>query len=111
MMRPIFFGDRAPQVVTDAIQASADMPGSMSSPRLANTSTSMNADHGEELFERGNVGHYAPFDYGVIETPEPEVIQEDGSEWELRIVQRGLMSSVFYSFCPFDVVVPFGISR
>ena len=54
--------------------------------------------------ERGNVGHYAPFDYGVIETPEPEVIQEDGSEWELRIVQRGLMSSVFYSFCPFDVV-------
>ena len=53
--------------------------------------------------DRGNIGHYAPFDYGVLETPEPEVIEDDGREWELRIKQRGLYSSVFYNFCPFDV--------
>ncbi len=54
--------------------------------------------------ERGNIGHYAPFDYGVIETPEPQPLQEDGREWELRIKLRGELTSVFYDFCPFDVV-------
>jgi homogentisate 1,2-dioxygenase len=53
---------------------------------------------------RGNVGHYAPFDYGVIETPEPEAIEEDGREWELRVKRMGQLTSVFYDFCPFDTV-------
>ena len=54
--------------------------------------------------DRGNIGHYAPFDYGVIETPEPEATPDDGREWELRIKRRGQLSSVFYAFCPLDVV-------
>jgi homogentisate 1,2-dioxygenase len=54
--------------------------------------------------ERGNIGHYAPFDYGVIETPEPDPVQDDAREWELQIKFRGQMTSVFYDFCPLDVV-------
>jgi homogentisate 1,2-dioxygenase len=54
--------------------------------------------------ERGNIGHYAPFDYGVIETPEPEPVPDGGHEWELRIKRRGQLTSVFFEFCPFDVV-------
>jgi homogentisate 1,2-dioxygenase len=54
--------------------------------------------------ERGNIGHYAPFDYGVIETPEPEPVPDEGHEWELRIKLREKLTSVFYDFCPFDVV-------
>jgi len=53
--------------------------------------------------ERGNIGHYAPFDYGVIETPEPKPIEDDGNEWELRIKRRNQTTSVFYNFCPLDV--------
>jgi homogentisate 1,2-dioxygenase len=53
---------------------------------------------------RGNIGHYAPFDYGVVETPEPEPIQDDGREWELRVKRMGQLTSVFYDFCPLDAV-------
>ena len=61
--------------------------------------------HGEIGFpERGNIGHYAPFDYGVLETPEPEAVEDDGQEWELLIKRRGRHTSVFYDFCPLDVV-------
>jgi len=54
--------------------------------------------------ERGNIGGYAPFDYSVMETPEPEPVQDDGREWELRIKFRGRLTSVFYDFCSLDVV-------
>lgn len=53
--------------------------------------------------ERGNIGAYAPFDYGVIETPEPDPIDDDGKEWELRIKRGGQLTSVFYDFFPLDV--------
>lgn len=53
--------------------------------------------------ERGGIGHYAPFDYDVIETPEPEPIVEQKPEWELRVRRRGEYTSVFYDFCPLDV--------
>jgi len=39
--------------------------------------------------ERGNIGHYAPFDYGVLETPEPKPVQDDGCEWELLVKRHG----------------------
>jgi len=55
------------------------------------------------LPERGGVGHYAPFDYDVIETPEPEPVIEQKPEWELRVKRRGEYTSVFYDFCPLDV--------
>src|SRR5437016_2528374 len=54
--------------------------------------------------ERGGIGHYAPFDYDVIETPEPEPVTEQRAEWELRVRRRGEYTSVFYDFCPLDVV-------
>jgi homogentisate 1,2-dioxygenase len=54
--------------------------------------------------ERGNIGHYAPFDYGVLETPEPEPVQDDGGEWELLVKRQGRYTSIFYDFCPLDVV-------
>ena len=53
---------------------------------------------------RGNIGHYAPFDYGVLEIPELEAPEPDGQEWELRVKRMGQLTSVFYDFCPFDVV-------
>jgi len=55
------------------------------------------------LPERGAIGHYAPFDYGVIETPEPRPVTEQRAEWELRVRRRGEYTSVFYDFCPLDV--------
>lgn len=54
--------------------------------------------------QRGNIGHYAPFDYGVLEIPELEAPEPDGPEWELRVKRMGQLTSVFYDFCPFDVV-------
>ncbi|MBF6570894.1 MAG: homogentisate 1,2-dioxygenase [Candidatus Binataceae bacterium] len=57
-----------------------------------------------EFPDRGNVGHYAPFDYGVVETPEPEAVANDGREWELRIKRSDQITSLFYNFCPLDVV-------
>jgi hypothetical protein len=41
------------------------------------------------LPERSGIGHYAPFDYDVIETPEPGAVTEQRSEWELRVRRRG----------------------
>jgi hypothetical protein len=42
-----------------------------------------------EFPDRGNIGHDAPFDYGDVENPVPEPIEDDGREWELRIKRRG----------------------
>ncbi len=54
--------------------------------------------------QRGNIGHYAPFDYGVVETPEPKAVEDDGREWELRVKRKDQLTSIFYDFCPLDVV-------
>jgi len=54
--------------------------------------------------DRAGIGHYAPFDYDVIETPEPAPVTEQKAEWELRVRRRGEHTSVFYDFCPLDVV-------
>lgn len=54
---------------------------------------------------RGLVGQHAPFDYTVLETPEPAPVTTDtGQEWELRIKRGQQYTSVFYDFCPMDVV-------
>jgi len=54
--------------------------------------------------ERAGLGHYAPFDYGLLETPEPEPLAAEEREWEVRIERRGERTSIFYDFYPFDVV-------
>ena len=55
--------------------------------------------------ERGIIGHHAPFDYSKLETPEPDPVYEsDQDEWELRIKKHDQFTSVFYPFCPMDVV-------
>ncbi|MEE8302624.1 MAG: homogentisate 1,2-dioxygenase [Candidatus Tectomicrobia bacterium] len=54
---------------------------------------------------RGIAGQHAPFDFTVIETPEPApVTDSNGQEWELRIKRGDRYTSVFYDFCPMDVV-------
>jgi len=58
-----------------------------------------------EFPDRGGLGQQAPFDYSILETPEPApVTDSDQEEWELRIKKRGEFTSVFYPFCPMDVV-------
>jgi homogentisate 1,2-dioxygenase len=55
--------------------------------------------------ERGLIGQHAPFDFTLIDTPEPAPVEDaDGQEWELRIKKRRQYTSVFYDFCPMDVV-------
>lgn len=74
-------------------------------PETSDNFTLIVQSRGEVDFpERGGVGHYAPFDYGVLETPEPEPVKEDSKEWELRVRRRGEYTSVFYDFCPIDIV-------
>jgi homogentisate 1,2-dioxygenase len=54
--------------------------------------------------EKGLVGQHALYDPGVVITPEPEPILDDGREWEIRIKAGGEISKVFYPFNPMDVV-------
>lgn len=55
--------------------------------------------------DRGMIGQHAPFDFTLLETPEPAPVSDaDGQEWELRIKRGGQYTSVFYDFCPMDVV-------
>lgn len=55
--------------------------------------------------KRGIIGQHAPFDFTLLETPEPApVMENDGREWELRIKRGDQYTSVFYDFCPMDVV-------
>lgn len=54
--------------------------------------------------ERGILGPNALYDPSVIETPEPEVITDDKTEWEMKIKRLGQETSVFYPFNPIDVV-------
>jgi homogentisate 1,2-dioxygenase len=53
---------------------------------------------------RGPMGHHAPFDFGMLVTPEPEPQAVDGREYEVRIKRHGQYTSVFYPFHPLDVV-------
>lgn len=54
--------------------------------------------------DRGMLGFHALYDPAVIKTPEPSPIEEDGTEWEVRIQRLGEMTSVYYPFNPMDVV-------
>lgn len=57
-----------------------------------------------EIPERGILGDWLPFDLGVLEVPEPQPVEGDGREYELVIKRGGELTSVFYDFCPIDVV-------
>lgn len=52
---------------------------------------------------RGILGPNALYDPSIMETPEPQAIQ-DGKEWELKIKRLNEYTSVFYPFNPIDVV-------
>ncbi len=54
--------------------------------------------------DKGLVGQHALYDPGVIVTPEPSPILEDGREWEIRIKVDDEYSSVVYPFNPIDIV-------
>ncbi|HEY9744845.1 MAG TPA: homogentisate 1,2-dioxygenase [Oculatellaceae cyanobacterium] len=54
--------------------------------------------------ERGLLGQHALYDPTAITTPEPQPIQEDGVEWEVRVKRLNELTSVFYPFNPMDVV-------
>ncbi len=54
--------------------------------------------------ERGLLGHHALYDQTVIETPEPQVIDGQGKEWEVKIKRLNQLTSVFYPFHPLDVM-------
>ncbi|MER6807648.1 homogentisate 1,2-dioxygenase [Spirillospora sp. NPDC000708] len=58
--------------------------------------------------ERGLLGQYVPFDYGVLRTPEPRPAEDadggEGGEWEVVVKRGDRLSSIFYPFDPFDVV-------
>ena len=57
--------------------------------------------------EKGMLGQHALFDPAVLQVPTPEAssLQANAAgEWELRIMQQGEMTKVFYPFNPHDVV-------
>lgn len=55
-----------------------------------------------EFPDYGPLGRHAPFDPTVIRIPEPTRFDGEG-EHEVRVVRRGIASSVFYPFHPLDV--------
>jgi homogentisate 1,2-dioxygenase len=56
--------------------------------------------------ESGPPGRQALYDAAAVVTPEPDphLVEEDGWEWEVRILADGAFSSVFYPWDPLDVV-------
>lgn len=58
--------------------------------------------------DRGMLGQHALFDPAVLEVPSPEERSTlpalAGGEWEVRVQRDGAMTSIFYPFCPLDVV-------
>ncbi|MBC2874681.1 MULTISPECIES: homogentisate 1,2-dioxygenase [Streptomyces] len=61
------------------------------------------------LPERGPLGHFLPFDRGVLDVPRldaratvPSARNADG-EWEVLVKRDGRLSSIFYAFDPADV--------
>jgi homogentisate 1,2-dioxygenase len=55
------------------------------------------------LPDRGLLGRHALFDPAVVEVPDPEPHDETG-EFEVRVLRRGVLTSVVYPFHPLDVV-------
>lgn len=57
--------------------------------------------------EKGMLGQHALFDPAVVQVPTPEassLTPNAAGEFELRIMQQGQLTSVFYPFNPHDVV-------
>jgi homogentisate 1,2-dioxygenase len=51
------------------------------------------------------LGNHMPIDRGLIEVPEPQAFDPGvKGEYEVRIKSEGEYTSVFYPFCPLDVV-------
>ncbi|MGI5335933.1 homogentisate 1,2-dioxygenase [Streptomyces sp. CA-181903] len=61
------------------------------------------------LPERGPLGHFLPFDRGVLEVPRldagppPHSAENADGEWEVLVKRDGELSSIFYAFDPADV--------
>jgi homogentisate 1,2-dioxygenase len=55
--------------------------------------------------ERGVLGKFVPFDFAMLETPEPRAeVNEEPGEWEVLVKRAERFSSIFYPFDPMDVV-------
>lgn len=55
--------------------------------------------------DRGGLGHFVPFDLGVLDTPDPRPSDPaDDQEWEILVRREDTLTSVFYPFDPMDVV-------
>ncbi len=50
------------------------------------------------------LGRHAPFDLDVLRIPEPEPVESNGVEHEIRVKYDGEYSSVFVDYHPWDVV-------
>ncbi|MGX1755364.1 homogentisate 1,2-dioxygenase [Streptomyces lydicus] len=61
------------------------------------------------LPERGMLGHFLPFDRGVLDVPRLDAgstvpsAQNPAGEWEVLVQRAGELSSIFYAFDPADV--------
>ena len=56
------------------------------------------------LPDRGMLGQHALFDPAVMKVPAPEPSTLAGPEWKLVIQRQGQLTSVYYPYCPLDVV-------
>lgn len=54
--------------------------------------------------DRGLMGQHALYDPAMITTPEPDPIEDDSREWEVKIKRQNEFTSFFYPFNPMDVV-------
>lgn len=58
--------------------------------------------------ERGMLGQHVPFDFALLQGPDPQPILDDGNddgrEYEVRIKRDDEWTSVFHDFCPLDAV-------
>jgi homogentisate 1,2-dioxygenase len=58
------------------------------------------------LPDRGPLGHFLPFDVGVLDIPRLDALtpsSQDEGEWEIVVKRGGKLSSIFYPFDPMDV--------
>jgi homogentisate 1,2-dioxygenase len=58
------------------------------------------------LPNRGPLGHFLPFDVGVLDIPRLDALtpsSQDEGEWEIVVKRGGKLSSIFYPFDPMDV--------
>lgn len=54
--------------------------------------------------DRGLLGQHVPFDFALVQSPEPEPILDEEGEYEVRIKRADEWTSVYYGFCPLDAV-------